>query len=42
MVLPDGSWQDVFTGEVFQGGATPATDLLDIFPVSVLKKIEES
>ncbi|KGF02238.1 malto-oligosyltrehalose synthase [Actinomyces sp. S4-C9] len=42
VVLPDGSWQDVFTGEVFQGGATPATDLLDTFPVSVLKKIEES
>lgn len=42
VVLPEGSWQDVFTGEVFEGGATPATDLLDTFPVSVLKKIEEN
>lgn len=40
VVLPEGTWTDVFTGNVFEGEAKVA-DLLDNYPVSVLKKAIE-
>ena len=34
--LPEGRWQNVFTGEELSGGPTPMTDLLARFPVALL------
>ncbi|MCK9275758.1 MAG: malto-oligosyltrehalose synthase [Syntrophales bacterium] len=36
--LPEGKWNNIFTGEVLQGGAIPASVLFESFPVSLLLK----
>ena len=36
VLLEPGSWRDVFTGEVFDGGKQTAGDLLSSFPVGLL------
>ena len=39
VVLPDGSWRDVLTGEAYAGGAVPLADLLHTYPCAVLEKV---
>jgi (1->4)-alpha-D-glucan 1-alpha-D-glucosylmutase len=36
--LPGGSWRNVFTGETITGGAVPAAELFQSFPVALLEK----
>jgi (1->4)-alpha-D-glucan 1-alpha-D-glucosylmutase len=40
VTLPDGSWTDVLTGARRTGGPIPVAELLDGFPVAVLRRDE--
>ena len=39
VVLPEGHWYDVLTGEELSGGAVNLAELLDRFPVAVLEEV---
>lgn len=38
VVIPEGTWTDVLTGTVYEGGAVLLLDMLSSFPVAVLRK----
>ncbi|MDO5034954.1 MAG: malto-oligosyltrehalose synthase [Actinomycetaceae bacterium] len=42
VVLPEGTWVDVFTGNTFEGGTAKVGDILETYPVATLKKTIES
>ena len=37
-MIPEGTWTDVLTGTVYEGGAVLLLDMLSSFPVAVLRK----
>lgn len=38
VVLPEGTWTDVLTGQTYEGGSVRLSDLLDKLPVAALRK----
>ena len=39
VVLPDGTWKDIYSSTVFEGGSQEAEDLLRHMPVAVLERV---